>query len=443
MQSPLLFWILATLIITVTLIVLLVALLRRRDPTSDTDGTAASIALFRDQRSQLDDDLASGTLAAGERDAQVRELATRLGHEVDAPSPPPAAPSRAPWIAALLVVASVPLVSAALYLVLGDPAAIAPPPAASAAPKMDREQVEAMVASLAQKMKANPADPRGWQLLGRSYAAMGRFDDAARAYGEAAQRAPDDAGTYADWADTLAMAQGQSLAGKPTELIAKALAIDPTHPKALALAGAAAMDRHDPVAALGYWRTLLPRLAPGSDEAREVAAAIAQLERDQGAGIAGTGTGARVSAGSAPASAGSGAPASTSPAGAGTARPNVASKGAATTALSGRVELAPALAARAASTDAVFIFARAVNGPRMPLAVLRTTVADLPRAFTLDDSMAMAPGMQLSSFPEVMVEVRVSKSGSATPASGDLTGQAGPFKTSTVNIRLVIDHLNP
>jgi cytochrome c-type biogenesis protein CcmH len=111
--------------------------------------------------------------------------------------------------------------------------------------------------------------------------------------------------------------------------------------------------------------------------------------------------------------------------------------------VAGRVSLAPALASRAAPTDTVFIFARAAEGPRVPLAVLRRTVAELPIDFTLDDSMAMSPQFTLSKFPLVVVGARVSKSGNAVPQPGDLQGQAAPIKVGSKGIELVIDSVQP
>ncbi|MGH8712422.1 MAG: c-type cytochrome biogenesis protein CcmI/CycH, partial [Casimicrobiaceae bacterium] len=108
-----------------------------------------------------------------------------------------------------------------------------------------------------------------------------------------------------------------------------------------------------------------------------------------------------------------------------------------------RVALSPALAAKVAPTDTVFIFARAAAGPRMPLAVLRVPAADLPKDFRLDDSMSMAPGVKLSSAGEVVVEARVSRSGNALPQSGDLFGRSAPTKPGGSGLRITIDQAVP
>jgi len=483
MHSAVVFWIIAALVVIVTLGVLLRALLGRHpaDDNAPADDSA-SVAIFRDQKRQLDEDLANGIIDAGEHARMRDELAARLGHEighpVDRPAISPVVPptharsasSRARWIVAGTLIVLLPVATAALYFTLGRPGAIDAAQVAAAQRSLTQAQVQAMVETLAQRMKANPADPKGWALLGRSYAAMGRFEDAANAFAEATQRAPNDAVLLSDYADTLSMAQG-SLQGKPTELTAQALAIDPHNQKALALAAASASERHAYDEALRHWRRLAADLPVDSDAAREVADVIADTLRQRDAAASGNATAASAAAGdtrsaskandaaSAAAKATEGASAATkaseaaaaSPGGprgesspastpplAGT--PSAASAGAR---ISGNVALSPALAARAQPGETVFIFARAVNGPRMPLAVLRTTVRELPRDFVLDDSMAMAPGARISSAQSVVVEARVSKTGNAMPASGDLIGTSPPTAPGSANIHVLIDRVVP
>ena len=107
--------------------------------------------------------------------------------------------------------------------------------------------------------------------------------------------------------------------------------------------------------------------------------------------------------------------------------------------VSGVVRLAPELAGKVAPGDTIFIFARAAEGPRMPLAILRKRASDLPAEFTLDDSMAMAPQMKLSAFPRVIIGARVSKSASATASPGDLQGLSAPVKVGAKSVNVVID----
>lgn len=101
------------------------------------------------------------------------------------------------------------------------------------------------------------------------------------------------------------------------------------------------------------------------------------------------------------------------------------------------------MASKVAPDDTVFIFARAAQGPRMPLAILKRKASELPIRFVLDDSTAMSPALQLSRFAQVEVGVRVSKSGNAMPQSGDLVGQAGPLATGAANLVITINGVQP
>ena len=111
--------------------------------------------------------------------------------------------------------------------------------------------------------------------------------------------------------------------------------------------------------------------------------------------------------------------------------------------IKGKVSLNAALAAKAAPDDTVFIFARAAEGPRMPLAVTRVKVKDLPHSFTLNEAMAMSPKMSLAQFSQVKVVARVSKSNEATPHSGDLEGSSAVVKTGSKDVNVVIDAVLP
>lgn len=428
-----LFWSLALLLLAVTLAFLLPPLLRNRRPiVASPDVDAAAIAVYRDQKRALDAELADGVISSEERDAAVAELTRRLGEEVTAPKAPahPLRMSRRAWVIALALFVVIPVAAVGLYLWLGNPnattlASAGTDPAAKHA--MSDPQLVAMVEQLAQRLKSRPDDAEGWTLLARSYAAIGRYGDSAAAYEHAATLVPDNAQLLADYADAAAMAQGRVLAGKPIELVQRALAIDPKNPKALALAATAALDARDLDAALGYWRRLQAQFPEGSDEARQIASIIAEVETAKREGKGGGKLAARTES-AAPSAA--------------TSSPPKASASAGGT-IAGRVEVAPALAAKIASDDTLFVFARAVDGPRVPLAVLRAPARELPKSFTLDDSMGMAPGVKLSAAQSVVVEARVSKSGNALPQSGDLSGKSAAVKPGASGIRIVIDQVVP
>jgi cytochrome c-type biogenesis protein CcmH len=423
----LVFWSVAALLLAVTLALLLRPLLRARHVAAAPDADAAAISVYRDQKLALDAECADGVITAAERDAAVTELARRLGDEVATVRSPETDPrgQRRAWFAAAALLLLIPSAAVVLYARLGNPAAGEPAQAAAMDGRNPHEiadtQIVAMVDSLAQRLKARPDDADGWALLARSYQALGRFPEAADAYAHADALIPDNAALLADYADVLAMAQGRKLAGKPVALAQRALAIDPNHRKALALAATAALEARDLEGALAYWRRLLAQFPQASDDAKQVTAIIAEIESAQREG-----KGLPVAGDSAPRR---------------EARALVTPPAAAT--IAGRVDVSPALATKVAVTDTVFIFARAVDGPRVPLAVLRIAAKDLPKEFTLDDSMGMAPGAKLSGAAAVIVEARISKSGNALPQPGDFSGRSAPVKPGAAGVNVVIDQVVP
>jgi cytochrome c-type biogenesis protein CcmH len=256
-------------------------------------------------------------------------------------------------------------------------------------------------------------------MLGRSYSAMGRFADSANAYAKAAEQRPADAQILADYADALGMANGRKLDGQPEALIARALKADATNIKALTLAGTVAYQKGDFARAIKLWEAILPQIPTGEPFAESVRGIIADARQQLGTNPAGKGAAAK--AGSAAAS---GATGDTTAAGAAL--------------LQGTVSLSPALKARTSPEDTVFIYARAATGPRMPLAIIRSTVGALPLQFSLDDASAMNPQMKLSAFEQVVVVARISKSGTPAPQKGDLEGVTAAMAPRAGGIKLEI-----
>lgn len=371
--------------------------------------SAANVSIYRDQLRELEADLAAGTLAQADYDRARAELEKRLLEDVrEQPAAPAARP--AGRFAALATVTAIPLVALGVYFAVGSPSAIVRQPEA---PHVSAQQVEAMIDRLAAKLRENPDDIDGWKLLGRSYAALSRFDQAAEAFAKATARAPRDPDLLADFADVLAMARGQKLDGEPEKLILRALELDPNHLKSLALAGTAAYDRKEYAKAADYWQRMLPLVQPGSEDAR-----VIQQNVSEARSLAGMRSESAKSEG---------------------AKAEKPRAEAAKTAVRGTVSLAPQLASKAAPDDTVFVFARAAEGPPLPLAIARARVRDLPYSFALDDSMAMNPSMSLSAFPRIVVTARVSKTGNAAPQAGDLQGASGPVANNAAAVSVIID----
>jgi len=274
------FTIFATLLIVVVAAFILPPLwLGRRAPGARAGRQQANLAIFRDQLAELERERREGALADGDFEQARRELQRRLLEEVepaaDAPPPDAHAPSRKTAIAILVLL---PIVAVVAYGMLGKPQALDPRQTA-AQPKMTPEQIDAMVAKLAERMQANPDDLQGWLMLARSYKTLNRYEEAAAAYGKAEKVINDDPELLASYAETIAMASGQGLTGKAAQLIERALKLDPQQPHALFLAGAAAMEAGDTEKAIAYWEALLPQVEPGSEIDRMLRGGIDKMKQ--------------------------------------------------------------------------------------------------------------------------------------------------------------------
>jgi cytochrome c-type biogenesis protein CcmH len=405
-----LFWLIGAVAAAAVVAWVLRPLLTRKK-VAPPSRVAANVAIYRDQARELDADLAAGTLAREDYERARAELEARALRDADQPDAPTAKPPDTPAVEpprrgfAWTLAAAVPLAAVALYVLVGSPGAVD----REAQLHASRAQVEAMVERLAARLRENPDDANGWKLLGRSYGVMGRYAEAADAYAKAAVRSPRDAQLLADLADVLAMARGQSLQGEPEQLALRALEIEPGNLKALALAGSAAFERKDFAAAAKHWERMLAYVEPNSEDARSIQQNVAE---------------ARSLANEKPSA---------------SSKPPSSSKPSASSGLRGTVSLSPQLKDKVSPDDTVFVFARAAQGPPMPLAVARVRVRDLPYRFALDDSMAMSPALKLSAFPKVVVTARVSKSGTANAQPGDLQGASAPVANDAAAVSVVID----
>lgn len=428
------FVVLAIAMVAIAIAWVMVPLLRSRRSTQFLPETS-NVAILRDQLHELDADLANGTILREQYEQARRELERRVLDE-SRPSADDRTDTlaldggrRTAWTLAIVI----PVAAIGLYALWGDPAAFSPVATRVPTPSISPEQVAPMVAKLAARLEKEPANAEGWLILARSYNAMNRYDDAARAFERAVKLTPDDPNVLADYADALGAAQN-SLLGKPTELVMRALAIDRTNWKALALAGTAAFDRKDFRQAVILWEELTQVMPQDAPMIKSLDASIAEARQLGGMPMAAAGAvGAAESAG--PSATPIGVPAN--PAGTPGASPAAGMK------VEGTVNLSANLAARASPDDVVFIFARPAEGSRMPVAVLKRRVKDLPAAFSLDDSMAMTPNMTLSRTPQVVVGARISKSGTAMPQSGDLEGLSAPVKPGATGVNIIIDRALP
>lgn len=435
------FWVVAGIFIVGALLFVIPTLWSRRESEGGIEREAININIYRDQLAELENDLRSDILTREQYEQSKRELQQRMLQDIPDDEAGAATFDSNRNIATITVTAlAIPVLAVSLYLVLGNTKALLPQTAPDHPPMAAAEQghpdFSSVMDNLVARLRDNPDDAEGWLMLGRTYAMMQRFNESKEAYERVLALTPDDAAVITDYADIVAMTNDGSLAGKPWELINKALSLDPANPKALALAGTAEFEQKRYKQAAGYWEKLLALVPPSEAELIEsINNSIAEA-KSLAAGKGSLMARQDQSPAQPPAGGNASGPGSASAAGA-------ARSGSGTGTLSGNVTLSPALAAKASPNDSLYIFARAKVGPKAPLATLRMQVKDLPVSFSLNDSMARS-GVQLSSFPdEVVVGARVSRSGSPMPQSGDLQGFSQPARVGDSGITFVIDQQLP
>lgn len=415
-----LFWIICALLLAVALLFVVLPLWRSKGKGNQVLRDTVNLEIFRDQIAEMDADLRNGLLTPELHEQGKRELQARLLEEVKPHEESGNFPLRNPHKAVAIGLAILlSLAAVGLYWKTGSRDALLPQVGRSSAEGFGTVRSEAALKELRDKLAKNPQDADSLLLLARSYTELERYADAAKVYDKLTQLVPNEAQLWAEFADVLAMASGQSLAGHPTLLLDKALKLDPNNPKALALSGSAAMGRGDYPAAIRYWESVLKLVPKDSEDAKLLEGGIQQA-RDF---IAQGKSGKPMAAQSTP------VVEEKKPAAAGNER------------ITGTVTLSAALAEKARPNDTLFVLARAVNGTKTPLAVIRVQVKDLPLQFMLDDSMAMSPQLKLSNFDKVVVIARVSKSGDAVPQPGDLQGMSATLKPGSSGVKLSIDNI--
>jgi cytochrome c-type biogenesis protein CcmH len=426
------FWSLAAGMMVLALLFTVPPLLRsqKRLEVSEDD---LNTAVIKAQLAELDADLEAGKLdraqyAAARKDLERELLYDLAGSDDTAAS---ASPRSGRW-AALVLLPAVPVCAVLLYQQLGSEqiigllqqTAASRPPAAQT--QGQPHSIQEMVAQLAARLRDEPDNLQGWVLLARSYTSMGRHADAVEAYANIRRLGGDQPALLADYADTLVMANGGRFTDEAGALLEKALELDPENLKSLWLMGHWKYGQGAYAEALDYWQRAAAKLPPDGQDARVIAQQISQAQSQLGI----SSTPPLLSAQAAAQTAADATAGQSDTAGA--------------AAITVQVSLDPAISDAAAPDDTLFIFARAAQGPRMPLAIVRKQVKDLPLTVTLDDSLAMSPAMTLSKFGEVTVGARVSKSGNAMPQSGDLQGTVSPVATQGAQpVQVNIDNKVP
>lgn len=389
------FWLCAGLLLLTALAFLLIPVLRARKVQAEEDRTALNVTLYQERLQELQAQHAAGALneqqLASGRDEAARELLADTEGALAKPTQRKLG-GTIPLIAALLM----PLLGYGLYQHWGAIGDVERAQTFAAQPKT----IEEMTARLEAAVKSNPESAESWYFLGRTYMAQERAADAAAAFERAVGVAGREPELLGQWAQALYFASDKQWTAQLQALTDEALKGDPAEVTSLGLLGIAAYESGQFQKAISHWQQLVAVL-PAEDPSRQAIQGGIERAREQ-----------------------LGEPAAAAPA---------TSQG-----LTVRVELAPALQAKVQPGDAVFVFARAVSGPPMPLAVKRLSVADLPAEVSLSDSDAMMPQLKISGFEQVQLVARISRSGNAT--AGEWIGSSQPLASKSTELQqLLID----
>jgi cytochrome c-type biogenesis protein CcmH len=412
------------LVLVLSVAAVLVWVLLRQGPlVSQASQAKANAKVYRDQIRDLDREHESGHLSHEEWQQSRDELSLRLLEDTSALDDPQIKPQKPAMWSAIFILLAVPLSALGLYAVLGEPAAFDPMSAKAPQQASPMEMLK-MAENLAQKLEEKPDNLQGWVMLGRTYRSLEQFDKSIQAYDRALKLSADD-DLQLERVEVIAMKTQGNFEGEPWRVIRDILQRDPQHYGALLMAGSGSFAHAKYEDALRYWLAARKTLDAQNPDLPELDKAIASVQEKLGlkVGVAlGGQSPVLASAVTATADVNSDVNAGAKDAGS----------------VSGQVNLSAALKSKASPSDVVFIYATPANGERMPLAIFKTTVSQLPLNFTLDDSTAMSPQRKLSGAGEVFVKVRVSKSGNAMPQSGDLSGSLGPVKVGAKGLTLEI-----
>lgn len=354
----------------------------KKQALQSADGAQRNLKIARQHLQDLKQQLQDGLLTQNQYDEQNLELQQSLNDDLEIEAEAENRPGNGRWIVPLLIL-FLPLLSIALYLHLGDTDALKK--AEVQQHNQDKmAEVKGMINKIIERLKQNPDDYEAWLMLGRSYIFLQQYQQAADVFAKLYQLQPDNIEVILNYADTLGMTHNGQLAGEPAKLIYKALQLAPDNNDALWLAGLAKVEEGDAGQAMAHWQKLAAQLPADSPALPQVKQMMAELS------------------------------AQTVPQPAGNTAPGVN--------IQVQVELDAAVKPQVQAEQIVFIYAQALNGPKMPLAIQRKRAGDLPLKVDLNDSMAMQPNMHLSDFKQLKIVARISKTGNASTQAGDFIG---------------------
>ena len=427
------FWVIAAMITTIVMLILVLPILRTStNSTTANDRTELNVQLTRDRLHDLERDHQQQRIEPAQYQVMKEELKLSLARELE--SKPVSenlhrSSNQGKW-AAFASIMLVPFLAVTLYLNYGDTRAFDESlltrnkthQSGNSAQKPSMASIENMVGGLAARLKQNPNDPQGWFMLGRSYMVMGRYGEASDAYAELQKLVGDQASVLLQHAQAKVMNNNGQWDSTTIAMLKKAMTLEPENPVGLSLSGLLAARQGEKELAIKMWRKAQTTMQAASEEYKELDRMIASVSGNAISNTRKTTTDQQI-------------------------KPNITTVETQTTTTSAhaievKVSITPELKEKAGANQTIFIYAQALTGPPMPIAVARKKVSELPLVVTLDDTMAMMPTRKLSSFEKVRIAARISKTGSAMPAAGDLQGKVEPVTTSTTqSVSIIIDHV--
>lgn len=377
------YFILFTAIIVIISMIILTRPIVRNKQTSSYDRLQQNIHFAQERLTELEAQLKNAAISHTDYEALKLEIEQTLAEELEQHTNTTEKHISNKFTAITLSIV-LPVLTIAIYLIIGKPEAFLNKTEPTTP---NQQQIAGMLSGLEQRLKAEPNDPNGWTLLGRSYLVTGQFQQAIDAYKKVLSLTGENADALVQLADAIALSKQGNMHDEPGKLIMRALELDKNHPQGLWLAGMYHLQLNQPDKAIRYWQTLLP-LMHKAPEQQERLTQLIERARNMQAGSTNQQT-------------------------------NQVEKIASKT-INVQVTLDATLQTKVQASDTVFVFAKAKQGPPAPLAVKRIKVADLPANITLSDSDAMMPQLTISKFPNIIVNARISKSGNAIAQSGDI-----------------------
>lgn len=419
-------WLITVAMLAVALAVILFAMFGGRQ-TRLSNRTKQNVMLAKARLQELEQDRNNGLLDDDAYSEAKQDIERALLQDVTGDSDEAQTEVQLMSKSSLYIASGIafllPAVTVTLYLLLGSPAALknsTPQQQLAGTNNVETEQhsndeMLAMIAKLAQRLRDDPKNSEGWDLLARSYMSMKMYAQATDALQKLYALVGDDVEVLVRLADATAMVSDARFEGEAITLINKALAIQPDHPTALWLAGMAAQEKQQWSKAVDYWQRAKAVLVNNPQSQVELDRLIQYAQT----ATTGSGTESMASA-------------------SGTESRNSQTEMSKGVGITVTVSLGEKYKKSLDKNTTVFILAQAIKGPPMPLAAVKKRVADLPITITLDDSMAMMPSHKISKYQQVRIIARVSKSGSARAQPGDIQGLQEPVD-SNANIKLVIN----